>query len=84
MATYTRSNAWNGGGTFNNKDLYWYAIGVRAMMARALDDPASWWFFAAIHGEYVTPDNDRASSQDGGSFPAYPKFPLRRCRRPGL
>ena len=55
MATYTRSNAWNNGGTFDNTDLLWYARGVGAMQARGLNDPSSWWFFAAIHGEYVTP-----------------------------
>ena len=59
MAKFTRTNAWSNGGTFDNKDLYWYAIGVRAMMSRALDDPASWWFFAAIHGEVVTPESLR-------------------------
>ena len=58
-AKYTRANAWNQGGTFTNTDLYWYAMGVRAMMARPLNDPASWWFFAAIHGEYVTPESLR-------------------------
>lgn len=55
MATYTRSNAWNKGGTFDNPDLLWYAKGVGAMQALALDNPSSWWFFGAIHGEYVTP-----------------------------
>src|SRR5882757_8650370 len=51
MATYTRMNAWNNGGTFANTDLLWYAKGVGAMQARAISDPASWWFFAAIHGQ---------------------------------
>ncbi|HMJ06109.1 MAG TPA: tyrosinase family protein, partial [Chthoniobacterales bacterium] len=55
--TYTRNNAWNKGGTFTNLDLLWYAKGVGKMMSRGLNDPASWWFFAAIHGEYVTPGN---------------------------
>ena len=54
MATYTRANAWNNGGTFANPDLLWYAKGVGAMQARKLSDPSSWWSFAAIHGEYVT------------------------------
>ena len=63
MATYTRVNAWNNGGTFANTDLLWYAKGVAAMQARALDDPSSWWFFAAIHGEYV----DTAGSRLGKS-----------------
>jgi hypothetical protein len=30
MATNTRSNAWNNGGTFDNTDLLWYAKGVGA------------------------------------------------------
>src|SRR5690242_6609430 len=53
MATYTRANAWNNGGTFANTDLLWYAKGVAAMQALPLDNLNSWWFFAAIHGEYV-------------------------------
>jgi len=57
MATYTRKNAWNNNGDFTNLDLLWYAKGVRKMMGRALNDPASWWFYAAIHGEYVNPNN---------------------------
>ena len=68
MATYTRANAWNNGGTFANTDLLWYAKGVGAMQARSLSDTASWWFFAAIHGEYVT-----ANGFPGwGSVPAPP------------
>lgn len=57
MGTIIRNNAWNSGGDFSNQDLLWYAKGVGKMMQRGLDDPASWWFFAAIHGEYVNPDN---------------------------
>lgn len=57
MTNYVRNNAWNDGGDFNNQDLLWYAKGVQKMMSRSLDDPASWWFFAAIHGEYVNPQN---------------------------
>ena len=49
----TRNNAWNHGGTFDNPDLLWYAKGVGEMMQRSLDDRHSWWFFAAIHGEYI-------------------------------
>ena len=65
MATYIRANAWNNGGTFDNTDLLWYAKGVGAMQARALNDPSSWWFFAAIHGEYATP----RSLKDPNAFP---------------
>lgn len=50
MAIYTRANAWNKGGTFDNTDLLWYARGAAAMQAGALSSTASWWFFAAIHG----------------------------------
>ncbi|MGA2219982.1 MAG: tyrosinase family protein [Terracidiphilus sp.] len=55
MATYIRKNAWNNNGTFDNPDLLWYAKAVGVMQQRALDDSSSWWFFAAIHGEVVTP-----------------------------
>lgn len=65
MATFTRANAWNNGGTFDNTDLLWYAKGVGAMQGRTLDDPSSWWFYGAIHGEYVT----QASLQIQGAFP---------------
>jgi tyrosinase len=71
MATYTRANAWNNGGTFDNTDLLWYAKGVGAMQGRQLDDPSSWWFFAAIHGEYV---NNRGFP-GWGSLPAPPSVP---------
>ena len=54
MATFTRRNAWINGGTYENPDLFWYAKGVEAMQALALDNPNSWWFFAAIHGQYVS------------------------------
>jgi tyrosinase len=57
LAKFTRANSWNKGGTFDNADLLWYAKGVGAMQARSLNDPSSWWFFGAIHGEYVTPQS---------------------------
>lgn len=69
MTTYTRGNAWNQGGTLSNADLLWYAKGVGKMMGREINDPASWWFFAAIHGEYVNPDN--AWYPDPPAFPAW-------------
>jgi len=56
MASFTRNNAWNNGGTFDNPDLLWYAKGVGVMQSLSLDNPNSWWFFAAIHGEYVNPN----------------------------
>ena len=83
MATYTRKNAWNYGGTLeNNKDLYWYAIGVRAMMARALNDAASWWFFAAIHGQYVTPADNPGQFPGWAYIPGVPKAPTTPLPRP--
>ncbi|SNZ01671.1 tyrosinase family protein [Flagellimonas pacifica] len=50
---YTRKNAWNNGGTFDNPDLLWYAKGVGSLQSRGLNEKNSWWFFAAIHGEYI-------------------------------
>jgi tyrosinase len=71
MAKYTRANAWNNGGTFNNADLLWYAKGVGAMQARKLSDTSSWWFYAAIHGEYVKD----TSFPGWGYLPAPPPVP---------
>lgn len=69
--TYTRKSAWKNGGTFDNPDLLWYALGVGVMQSRALDDPTSWWFFAAIHGEYVT----ESGFPGWGSLPSPPSTP---------
>lgn len=69
----TRNNAWNNGGTFSNTDLLWYAKGVGAMMSRALSDPTSWWFFAAIHGQYIV-DND-GSGPPPTDYPNWGKIP---------
>jgi len=71
MAEYTRANAWDNGGTFDNPVLLWYAKGVGAMQARALNDPASWWFFAAIHGEYIS----ESGFPGWGSIPPPPQVP---------
>jgi len=79
MATFTRKNAWNDGGTFNNQDLLWYAKGVGALQSRGLDDQNSWWFFAAIHGEYVNPDmpwyTKPPAFPDWGFIPGPPNVP---------
>lgn len=65
MADYIRKNAWNNGGTFDNSDIVWYAKGVRVMQSRALNEENSWWFFGAIHGEYLDLD----------SFPGWSHIP---------
>jgi tyrosinase len=57
MAKYIRTNAWSNGGDFSNTNLLWYAKGVGEMQKRSLDELSSWWFFAAIHGQYVTPES---------------------------
>lgn len=72
MATYTRKNAWKDGGTFNNADLLWYAKGVGVMQSRALDDPNSWWFYAAIHGYYLS---GSSSFPDWAHIAGPPKVP---------
>jgi tyrosinase len=69
MAQYVRRNAFRNGGDFTNEDLRWYAKGVGRMMGRALDDPASWWFFAAMHGEYVDPETPWYQAIDPPAFP---------------
>jgi tyrosinase len=78
--TYVRNNAWNKGGDFTNSDVLWYARGVAKMMSRALSDPASWWFYAAIHGEYVNPSTswykkNPARFPDWGFTKPAPKVP---------
>jgi tyrosinase len=77
--SYTRTNAWNNGGTFNNPVLLWYAKGVGVMQQRALADKNSWWFFAAIHGEYVDPNTpwyqNPPAFPDWGFIQAPPKVP---------
>lgn len=71
MSTFVRNNAWSNGGTFANTDLLWYAKGVGVMQSRSLDDPTSWWFFAAIHGEYVS----EVGFPGWGSLPSPPRVP---------
>jgi len=71
MANYTRRNAWNNGGTFSNTDLFWYAKGVGVMQARNLDQTSSWWFFAAMHNEYL----NEANFPGWGDIPSPPNVP---------
>lgn len=73
MAKYTRANAWNQGGTFANATLLWYARGVGAMQARSLDDPSSWWFFAAMHGQYIA----TSGFPGWGALPGPPSVPVK-------
>ena len=70
MPTYTRTNAWNNGGTFNNPILLWYAKGVGVMQSRQLNDTSSWWFFAAIHGQRI---GQSASFPDWTTLPSPPQ-----------
>jgi tyrosinase len=81
MTTYIRSNAWDDGGNFkdskgNYTALYWYAIGVYKMQQRALNDPASWWYFAAIHAEYVLPSPDSSAYPGWAFIPTPPSVPV--------
>lgn len=50
---FLRKNAYNNGGTFDNTDLLFYAQAVGIMKSRPISDATSWWFYAAIHGEYL-------------------------------
>jgi tyrosinase len=47
--TFTRKNVWELGGDWADPIL-WYARGVKAMKARALNEPTAWRFYGAIHG----------------------------------
>lgn len=81
MATFTRKNAWNNSGTFSNPDLLWYARGVGEMQSRSLEDPTSWWFFAAIHGQYATNEVNSGTPPPSGfpnwaNIPGVPKVPV--------
>jgi tyrosinase len=53
MPTFTRKNAWNHNGTFDNTDLLWYAKAVQVMQNSPVSNPISWWSYAAIHGEFL-------------------------------
>jgi tyrosinase len=80
MPTITRKNAWNKNGTFDNPDLLWYAKGVQTMQSRELSDPTSWWFFGAIHGQYIVDGDDPGTPAPKGypnwaDIPAPPKVP---------
>jgi tyrosinase len=46
---YTRKNVWELGGDWA-APILWYARGVKAMKARALNEQTGWRFYAAIHG----------------------------------
>jgi tyrosinase len=72
MATYTRTSAWNNGGTFNNPVLLWYAKGVGVLQSRKLNDTSSWWFFAAIHGHEFRSGRPTY----WGSLPSPPTVPI--------
>lgn len=47
--TYTRKNVWDLGDSWA-APILWYARGVKALQAKALDDATSWRFWAAMHG----------------------------------
>jgi tyrosinase len=44
-----RKDAWKLGTGWNDT-LLWYARGVKVLQSRAIDDPTSWTFLAAMHG----------------------------------
>ena len=60
MTNYLRKNVWDSesgqpfkDSTGNYNQLYWYAKAVQVMQSRSISDPTSWWFYAAIHGEFL-------------------------------
>jgi tyrosinase len=74
--TYTRRKVWELGGDWADPIL-WYARGVAAMKARAIAQPTSWDFYAAMHGfdarlwqrlGYLSPDDQPPSAGLVGQF----------------
>ncbi len=62
----------NNGGQFlhadgSYTDLYWYAKAVGVMKSRPISDATSWWFYAAIHGQYLI--YDRSSGYAPSGYP---------------
>lgn len=47
---FTRQSVWSVGGDFSDPILLWYAKGVGVLRQRAIADPTSWSFLAAMHG----------------------------------
>ncbi|MDR9899904.1 tyrosinase family protein [Aetokthonos hydrillicola Thurmond2011] len=47
---FVRKSAWAAGGDLSDPILFWYAKGVGNLKQRAIADPTSWRFLAAIHG----------------------------------
>src|SRR3546814_6622071 len=80
MDKFIRKNAWDGNGTFANTDLLWYAKSVGVMQSRTLDDPNSWWFFAAIHGEYI----EDQEFPGWGFIPGPPNVPAKPVPSPSI
>lgn len=73
---FTRKNVWELGGTWADPIL-WYARGVKAMKARALNDRSSWRFFGAMHGfdsqlwrqlGYLSSTDEMPSQSDQGTY----------------
>lgn len=81
MTSYIRKNAWdaNNGGQFkdakgNYTDLYWYAKAVGVMKSKPINDPTSWWFYAAIHGQYLVKTQHSDPEPNGGNYPNWTKI----------
>lgn len=77
MTTFTRRNAWNNGGTFDNPDLLWYAKAVGKMQSLGIDKCNSWWFYAAMHGQnFINQPSGYPNWADIPAPPAVPTSPL--------
>ena len=63
----------NNGGQFLHEDgsytdLYWYAVAIGKMKEKPISDPTSWWFYAAIHGQYIIPTIETTAEFIEGRF----------------
>jgi len=79
MINFVRKNAWDAtnGGQFkdqsgNYTDLYWYAKAVQVMKSKPIRDLTSWWFYAAIHGQYLI--NNDGSGLAPSDYPNWTKI----------
>ncbi len=74
MAQDTRKNAWINNGTFAISTCSGTPRRSR-YAGQALDDTASWYFFATIHGQYVNQQGPTPGYPDWGYLPAPPPVP---------
>jgi tyrosinase len=72
---YIRSDISGSSGDFSDPNIVWYAVGVYKMMQRSLSETASWWYFAAIHGEAILSQNIFPNARSWAQIDPPPNVP---------